>query len=66
MGKRLAALLAKMFNFTAVTGGYPKIWKRNRSIIIPQPRKVLCGANGWQPITLRSLLANAYLAFDGG
>jgi hypothetical protein len=46
MGKHLAALLAKIFNFTAVTGGCPKIWKRNRRIIIPKPSKALCGANG--------------------
>jgi len=47
----LAALLAKIFNRTALIGGYPKIWKRNRRIIIPKPTKALCGANGWQPIT---------------
>jgi hypothetical protein len=65
MGKCLAALLAKIFNVTAVTGGYPKIWKRNKRIFIPKPSKALCGANGWQLITRRSLLAHAHLAFDG-
>jgi hypothetical protein len=39
MGEHLVALLAKIFKFTAVTGGCPKIWKRSRSIFIPKTSK---------------------------
>jgi hypothetical protein len=40
---RLAALFAKLqvFNPLAVTGGYPEIWKRNKTIFIPKPDKDL-------------------------
>jgi hypothetical protein len=41
----MAALLAKLFNPLAVTGGYPKIWKRNKTIFVTKSGRDLTRAN---------------------
>jgi hypothetical protein len=48
----LSIVLAKLYNILVYCSGFPKIWKENRTTLIPKAGKGLTNIENWRPIAI--------------